>query len=141
MLCPGISLRRCLGAYLRLKNDVFAGSPPYDPGPLEAFLREILGDTTTMSKCTTPRVMITSLMADRWPTELHLFRNYQGPAEDDDVKDGLQWSGEFVHWLVERAADSVSLALQMISLLGYLTLTLPAHSGYKRPSSAVLPLR
>lgn len=97
----GKSLRYCLGTYLRLKDEVFAELlPPYDPEPLEGFLREIYGGTRTMKELDKqPRVMLTTVLADRWPSELHLFRNYEGPEEILQAKEAdpsLEWSSEFV---------------------------------------------
>ena len=97
----GRSLRYCLGTYLRLKDEIFNElMPPYDPERLEALLREVFGETTTMSDVDRwPRVAVTTVMADRWPAELHLFRNYQGPEEilgGDDIDPKLKWSSKMI---------------------------------------------
>ncbi|KAJ8263921.1 hypothetical protein GJAV_G00143100 [Gymnothorax javanicus] len=69
---------RCL--YFRMKDQVFRGSRPYESGPLEEFLKKEFGENTKMTDVKHPRVMVTSVLADRHPGELHLFRNYDPPA-------------------------------------------------------------
>jgi hypothetical protein len=86
----GKSLKYCLGSYLRLKDLVFTRGPPYDPQPLETFLKETVGEQTLMSEFKVPRVLLTSVIANRWPTELYLFRNYDGPTTER-VKDEAEW--------------------------------------------------
>ncbi|TRY96989.1 hypothetical protein DNTS_001428, partial [Danionella cerebrum] len=73
---------RCL--YFRMKEEVFKGSRPYESGPLEDFLKKEFGENTKMTDVTHPRVMVTSVLADRHPGELHLFRNYDPPALQRD---------------------------------------------------------
>uniref|UniRef100_A0AAY4A8J4 phospholipase A2 n=1 Tax=Denticeps clupeoides TaxID=299321 RepID=A0AAY4A8J4_9TELE len=69
---------RCL--YFRMKEQVFKGSRPYESGPLEEFLKKEFGENTKMTDVCHPRVMVTSVLADRHPGELHLFRNYDPPG-------------------------------------------------------------
>ncbi|XP_016150726.1 85/88 kDa calcium-independent phospholipase A2-like [Sinocyclocheilus grahami] len=73
---------RCL--YFRMKEQVFKGSRPYESGPLEEFLKNEFGENTKMTDVTHPRVIVTSVLADRHPGELHLFRNYDPPALQRD---------------------------------------------------------
>jgi calcium-independent phospholipase A2 len=101
VFASGKSLCYCFGTYLRLKDEVFGELlPPYDPDPLEKFLQEVYGETTTMNEVDNwPRVAIAAVLADRWPAELHLFRNYSGPQEVSEAKDGdsePEWSSEFL---------------------------------------------
>lgn len=90
-------MKQCFSAYLRLKDAVFTGNPPYDPAALETFLREMFGDNVKMSECPpTPRIAVTSLRVDCWPTQLHLFRNYSPPLPSQrqlDEAEGLCWTG------------------------------------------------
>ncbi|XP_061576461.1 85/88 kDa calcium-independent phospholipase A2 isoform X2 [Cololabis saira] len=65
---------RCL--YFRMKEQVFKGSRPYESAPLEDFLKKEFGENTKMTDVRYPRVMVTSVLADRHPGELHIFRNY-----------------------------------------------------------------
>ncbi|CAN9510610.1 unnamed protein product [Ophioblennius macclurei] len=69
---------RCL--YFRMKEQVFKGSRPYESAPLEDFLKKEFGENTKMSDVQYPRVMVTSVLADRHPGELHIFRNYDPPS-------------------------------------------------------------
>ncbi|XP_063058512.1 85/88 kDa calcium-independent phospholipase A2 isoform X2 [Engraulis encrasicolus] len=68
---------RCL--YFRMKEQVFKGSRPYESAPLEDFLKKEFGENTKMADVKHPRVMVTSVLADRHPGELHIFRNYTPP--------------------------------------------------------------
>uniref|UniRef100_A0A3Q0R4S7 phospholipase A2 n=1 Tax=Amphilophus citrinellus TaxID=61819 RepID=A0A3Q0R4S7_AMPCI len=69
---------RCL--YFRMKEQVFKGSRPYESAPLEDFLKKEFGENTKMTDIKFPRVMVTSVLADRHPGELHIFRNYDPPS-------------------------------------------------------------
>ncbi|KAM8841869.1 LOW QUALITY PROTEIN: 85/88 kDa calcium-independent phospholipase A2 [Synchiropus picturatus] len=69
---------RCL--YFRMKEQVFRGSRPYESAPLEDFLKKEFGENTKMTDIQFPRVMVTSVLADRHPGELHIFRNYDPPS-------------------------------------------------------------
>ncbi|XP_023814610.1 85/88 kDa calcium-independent phospholipase A2 isoform X1 [Oryzias latipes] len=69
---------RCL--YFRMKERVFKGSRPYESAPLEDFLKTEFGENTKMTDVRFPRVMVTSVLADRHPGELHIFRNYDPPS-------------------------------------------------------------
>ncbi|XP_030287137.1 85/88 kDa calcium-independent phospholipase A2 isoform X3 [Sparus aurata] len=69
---------RCL--YFRMKEQVFRGSRPYESAPLEDFLKKEFGENTKMADVRYPRVMVTSVLADRHPGELHIFRNYDLPS-------------------------------------------------------------
>lgn len=69
---------RCL--YFRMKEQVFKGSRPYESAPLEDFLKKEFGENTKMTNVQYPRVMVTSVLADRHPGELHIFRNYDPPS-------------------------------------------------------------
>jgi len=83
MLCDYVSgktIQQCLGLYFQLKDAVFCGKRPYSSEPLEAFLKRVFGETTRMSEREYPRVMVTGVLADRMPAELHLFRNYDIPV-------------------------------------------------------------
>lgn len=65
--------------YYNLKEKVFVGGRPYEAGPLEEILINEFGEDTVMSTIKSPRVMVTSTLADRLPPDLHLFRNYESP--------------------------------------------------------------
>ena len=63
---------------------MFCGKRPYSSEPLENFLKREFGETTRMSEKEFPRVIVTGVLADRMPAELHLFRNYELPGTDSD---------------------------------------------------------
>ncbi|XP_052770064.1 85/88 kDa calcium-independent phospholipase A2-like isoform X2 [Mya arenaria] len=65
------------GMYFRLKDQVFNGSRPYDSIPFENLLKVEIGETRVMTDIKHPKVMVTGVLADRFPAELHLFRSYQ----------------------------------------------------------------
>lgn len=74
------------GMYFRLKDEVFKGSRPYDSAPFEVLLKTEFGETKVMTDIKSPKIMVTGVLADRFPAELHLFRTYQPtldkPAEN-----------------------------------------------------------
>ena len=67
--------------YYNLKEKVFVGNRPYETTPLEEVLRMEFGEDSVMSSIKSPRVMVTSTLADRLPADLHLFRNYESPID------------------------------------------------------------
>ncbi|EFN81540.1 85/88 kDa calcium-independent phospholipase A2 [Harpegnathos saltator] len=79
-LAAGKSLRECQALYFRIKEDVFVGSRPYNSEGLEKILKECLGAETVMADIVRPKIMITAVLADRKPVDLHLFRNYESPS-------------------------------------------------------------
>ncbi|KAF4531587.1 hypothetical protein B566_EDAN010053 [Ephemera danica] len=76
-LATGKSLAECQCIYFRLKDQVFKGKRPYNSEPLEKLLQNLFGEQTVMNDIPHPRLLITGLLADRKPPELHLFRNYK----------------------------------------------------------------
>ncbi|XP_020288940.1 85/88 kDa calcium-independent phospholipase A2 [Pseudomyrmex gracilis] len=78
-LAAGKSLRECQALYFRIKEDAFVGSRPYNSEGLEKVLKECLGSYTVMADIEKPHIMITGVLADRKPVDLHLFRNYKSP--------------------------------------------------------------
>ncbi|KAL0102550.1 hypothetical protein PUN28_018087 [Cardiocondyla obscurior] len=79
-LAAGKSLRECQALYFRIKENAFVGSRPYNSEGLEKVLKECLGADTVMSDIQKPKIMITGVLADRKPVDLHLFRNYESPS-------------------------------------------------------------
>ncbi|XP_076312076.1 85/88 kDa calcium-independent phospholipase A2-like isoform X2 [Tachypleus tridentatus] len=89
-LAQGKTPKECLQLYFRLKDKVFVGSRPYDSQFLDQFLQKELGEDTVMSDIKNVKVIVTAVLADRLPAELHLFRNYKSPDEILGVReDGL----------------------------------------------------
>ncbi|XP_071439638.1 85/88 kDa calcium-independent phospholipase A2-like isoform X2 [Hetaerina americana] len=79
-LATGKSLLECMGMYFKLKDQAMTGSRPYPSEPLEAILKETLGATSVMADIRHPKLMITTVLGDRKPAELYMFRNYDSPA-------------------------------------------------------------
>lgn len=79
-LAAGKSLRECQALYFRIKENAFVGSRPYNSEGLEKVLKECLGANTVMANIQKPKIMITGVLADRKPVDLHLFRNYEAPS-------------------------------------------------------------
>lgn len=75
-LGSGKTMRQCMCMYMRIKDHAFIGSRPYASDNLEAVLKENLGEYTVMTDIKHPKIMVTGVMADRKPVDLHLFRNY-----------------------------------------------------------------
>nr|XP_029732321.1 85/88 kDa calcium-independent phospholipase A2-like isoform X5 [Aedes albopictus] len=73
----GKTMKQCMCLYLRMKDQAFVGSRPYPSDLLETVLKEQLGEFTVMSDIKHPKLMVTGVMADRKPVDLHLFRNYK----------------------------------------------------------------
>lgn len=80
-LASGKSVRYMQGLYFRLKDLVFLGRRPYDEKPLEEILKKEFGEETVMSDIKHVRVVVTGVLADRSPADLHLFRNYVSGEE------------------------------------------------------------
>lgn len=80
-LAVGKSLQECLCLYFRMKDTTFLGNRPYANEPLEEILKQCFGSDTVMAEIERPKLMITGLLADRKPVDLHLFRNYESPLQ------------------------------------------------------------
>ncbi|XP_045114942.1 85/88 kDa calcium-independent phospholipase A2-like isoform X2 [Portunus trituberculatus] len=111
MLCMGKSVQDVQSLYYNLKEKVFVGGRPYEAGPLEEILIKEFGEDTVMSTIKSPRVMVTSTLADRLPPDLHLFRNYESPMSVL----GMQEDNVFMHthppdkqkiWLAARCSGA-----------------------------------
>lgn len=80
-LGAGKTMKQCMCLYLRMKDQAFVGSRPYASENLENLLKETLGATTVMTDIKHPKLMITGVMADRKPVDLHFFRNYTSASD------------------------------------------------------------
>lgn len=76
-LGSGKTMKQCMCMYLRMKDQAFVGSRPYASENLENLLKQSLGEFTVMTDIKHPKIMVTGVMADRKPVDLHLFRNYE----------------------------------------------------------------
>ncbi len=66
----------CRSLSLKCSEDVCEGSPTFSPESMEAYLQDAFGKDLEMTVTEKPRVIITTVLAKKNPTELHLFRNY-----------------------------------------------------------------
>lgn len=80
-LGAGKTMKQCMCLYLRMKEQAFVGSRPYTSDNLENLLKDTLGANTVMTDIKHPKVMITGVMADRKPVDLHFFRNYKSASD------------------------------------------------------------
>lgn len=80
-LGAGKTMKQCMCLYLRMKEQAFIGSRPYTSDNLENLLKDTLGAHTVMTDIKHPKVMITGVMADRKPVDLHFFRNYKSASD------------------------------------------------------------
>ncbi|XP_055689252.1 85/88 kDa calcium-independent phospholipase A2 isoform X2 [Lutzomyia longipalpis] len=80
-LATGKTMRQCMCLYLQMKEQAFVGSRPYASEHLESMLKDNLGEFTTMTDIVAPKIMVTGVMADRKPVDLHLFRNYKSASD------------------------------------------------------------
>lgn len=111
MICMGKSVQDVQSLYYNLKEKVFVGGRPYEAGPLEEILINEFGEDTVMSTIKSPRVMVTSTLADRLPPDLHLFRNYQSPMsvlgiQEDNVFMHTQPPDKQKIWLAARCSGA-----------------------------------
>lgn len=110
-LAAGKSLRECQALYFRIKEDAFVGSRPYNSEGLERVLKDCLGAHTVMADIARPKIMITGVLADRKPVDLHLFRNYQSPSALLQVSENAMFKGtlppeEQLLWKAARATGA-----------------------------------
>jgi calcium-independent phospholipase A2 len=80
-LAKGLSLKKCQCLYFEIKNNTFVGGRPYSTDSLDKTLKDYFGEKTTMSSIQHPKIMVTSVLADRRPIDLHIFRNYESPEK------------------------------------------------------------
>ena len=89
-LAVGKSPLECQALYFKLKDEVFVGSRPYDVKPMEEFLKREFSEELMMSQLPPrPLIAVTGTLADRYPADLHLFRNYTSPCDLLGVREDL----------------------------------------------------
>ncbi|TPP64417.1 PLPL9, partial [Fasciola gigantica] len=79
LLLRGKCLRCCRNLLFSFKNEVFCGRRPYCSENLEKILHREMGEGTVMTDLKGIRVAVTTLVSDRCPPVLHMFRNYISP--------------------------------------------------------------
>ncbi|KAJ6216443.1 hypothetical protein RDWZM_007600 [Blomia tropicalis] len=111
LLASGYSAKQCREIYFRLKDKLFVGYRPYCSDTLERFLQQHLGKERQMSDIVRPRVLVTTTVADRFPPDIKLFRNYPDVNEllnhphKNDCKPDVKSNEEYV-WKVARSSGA-----------------------------------
>lgn len=75
-LCLGSSLREMRRICFEFKDEVFTGARPYNSKFLERVLKRTLGAKTRLSEIKGTRLAFATVLADRDPCQLKIFRNY-----------------------------------------------------------------
>lgn len=89
-LAVGKSPMQCQGLYFKLKDRVFVGKRPYDVTPMEDLLKLEFGEELLMKDLPAcPKVAVTGTLADRYPADLHFFRNYTSPMDLLGIRENL----------------------------------------------------
>ncbi|KFD72712.1 hypothetical protein M514_01837 [Trichuris suis] len=82
-IAKGKTLRECQMVYLRMKDLLFEDHKrPYDSDAMERHIKEHIGLETRMTDISKPKMIITSVLAQKHPVKLHIFRSYTLPGED-----------------------------------------------------------
>ncbi|XP_028316594.1 85/88 kDa calcium-independent phospholipase A2-like [Gouania willdenowi] len=102
----GKRLKDLQNLYFNMKEQVFEGWRPYTKKPLEKFLKKEFGEDTKMTDVSHPRVMVTSVLADRRPCKLHIFRNYEPPYSTSDTFRPLTIPQDQLVWKAARASSA-----------------------------------
>lgn len=79
-LALGTSLQQMRRICFELKDEVFSGRKPYNASSIENVLKRTLGPNKRMSDIEGKHLAVTTVIADRDPCQLRLFRNYVSPA-------------------------------------------------------------
>jgi len=89
-LAVGMTPLQCQSLYFKLKDNVFVGKRPYAVEPMEEFLKKEFTETLMMTDLPEkPFIAVTGTLADRYPADLHFFRNYTSPMDILGVKEDL----------------------------------------------------
>lgn len=80
-LCRGTPLKELRKISFDVKDEVFSGNRPYNSKFLERVLKRTYGPSTRMSDVTDRKLAVTTVLADRDPCQLRLFRNYKSTAQ------------------------------------------------------------
>lgn len=81
LLCLRYSPQEIRRVYFIFKDKLLSGRKPYHAEVFDAILKEFVGENTIMGSIGNHKLIVTGVLADRIPPQLHLFRSYQSPAE------------------------------------------------------------
>ncbi|CAJ0607980.1 unnamed protein product [Cylicocyclus nassatus] len=109
-LAQGKSLRECQHLYLRFKDFIFnKWTLPYDAAAVEEFMKETVGEET-MKEIDYPRLMFSTVKADRFPVKLEYMRNYRLPiSEEDNVRLGFGDPADIPTWKALRRTSAAPM--------------------------------
>ncbi|ESO07841.1 hypothetical protein HELRODRAFT_92371, partial [Helobdella robusta] len=79
-IAKGMSLLQIMEMYFKFKEMMFHGARPYDTEKLEKYLKQEFGENVRLGDLVGPKIMLMSVLADRMPAELHIFKNYEIPG-------------------------------------------------------------
>ena len=82
-----LSLKNCRSIIVRFITEVFSKSLSVRDKNTTKFLKHVYGGDTLMCETISPKVMVTTTVADRNPPKLYLIRNYVCPEE---IQPGLK---------------------------------------------------
>lgn len=103
-----IPLNVCLGLILRFVTEVFEKPLSGREQAQTDYLKDVFGEDLAMSHLVSPKVMVTTTLANRNPPQLHLIRSYKPPLSmmHADVQyDPSEWKV----WQAVRATSAAPL--------------------------------
>lgn len=123
-IASGKTMKECLCLYFRMKDHTFGTIRPYDSEPLETILRDSFGTDTVMADIKYPKVMVSGVLADRKPVDLHLFRNYQSPSSILGIRHDSPYElppppEEQLLWHVGRATGAAPTYFRFFIVIGF----------------------
>ncbi|KAI1286749.1 85/88 kDa calcium-independent phospholipase A2 [Halotydeus destructor] len=80
-ICQKKNLREIRAFYCLMKDNILTGSKPYPSGPIDEFLKSTLGKETKMVDIKDNKLVVTAVLLDRSPSQLHLFRSFESPKD------------------------------------------------------------
>ena len=81
LLCLKYSPQDIRGLYFKMKDHLMIGPKPYCSKRFDTLLKDTFGESIVMNNIKDRKLTITSSIADKIPSELHLFRSYPSPEE------------------------------------------------------------
>ena len=99
-----ISPELCRTLCFKLAEDVFEGTPTFSTDTLVTCLKECYGADLKIRDSDKPRAIVTTVLADRNPTVLHLICNYRETGEGDIMRSRDLWV-----WEAARASSAAPI--------------------------------
>ncbi|KRZ53007.1 85/88 kDa calcium-independent phospholipase A2 [Trichinella nativa] len=106
-LAKGMSLRDCQKIYLRMKDCLFEGRiRPYQSDAFEQLIKANIGETSKITDIVSPKLIITTVLAEKHPVQLHMFRNYTLPGDDNQCCTQCSYIPDIPLWKVLRCSSA-----------------------------------